>query len=102
MRTKRKIGGSAATIALVAGAAFVGIGAAPAQAAACYTAGASASITLAKAHVNYGSCKRGTTRSTAQLGFTTADSGWYAGSTNAQVSGWGVPYNANYFTSGLS
>lgn len=97
---KRSVGAIFATLAL--GVGMTGIAAAPAQAAACYSASASASITYAHAQVNYGSCTRGQSRSTAQLGFTTADSGWYAGGTTATVSGWGIPYNAHYYTSGLA
>ncbi len=100
MKLKKTISGLLVTGALALGMGVVA--AAPAQAAACYSASASASITLAKASVSYGSCHKGTTRSTAQLGLTSADSGWYAGSTNAKVSGWGIPYNAHYYTSGLS
>jgi hypothetical protein len=96
---KKSLGAILATLAL--GVGMVGIAAAPAQAAACYSASATASITYAHAAVNYGSCTHGTTRSTAQLGITTADSGWYAGNTYATVSGWGIPYNANYYTSGI-
>ena len=98
--TRKSITAVLATVGLAAGLA--GFAAAPAQAAACYTASATASVTYAHSQVNYGSCVRGTTRSTAQLGFVTSDSGYYAGSTYATVSGWGIPFNARYYTSGLS
>lgn len=78
-----------ALTALAAAAVMLPLGLASipqAQATACYSKGEYTSPTYAHAWVDYGSCKYGSTRSMAHIN-TTADSGWYWGSTNAEA--WG-------------
>ena len=98
MKMKKRV---IAVLAALALAVPMGMASMPQAQAACYSAGTSQTPFVAEAHVNYGSCKVGTTRSVAHVN-TTGDSGWYQGSTSARASGFNlIDSHAEYYVSGI-